>query len=62
MKSNDLSPLFPTPFADTPDAGTLTYPIPSTVSDDGRASLSKGFSKTNMTPWQRVGNPRTART
>lgn len=57
MKSNDLSPLFPTPFADTPDAGTLTYPIPSTVSDEGRASLSKGFSKTNMTPLAAGGKP-----
>jgi hypothetical protein len=57
MKSNDLSPLFPTPFADTPDAGTLTYPIPATSSDDGRASLSKGFSKTNMTPLAAGGKP-----
>ena len=57
MKSTDFSPQFSEVWGEDASSGTITYPIPSTTTTSGRASLGAGFTSVNMTPIAAGGIP-----
>lgn len=57
MKSTDFSNQFPTIWGISAETGTITYPVPSSSNTPGRATLSSGFTSTNMTPIASGGIP-----
>ena len=57
MKSTDFSPQFSEVWGENASSDTITFPIPSTTTTSGRASLDAGFTSVNMTVLAAGGIP-----
>lgn len=57
MKSTDFSPQFSEVWGENAASDTITYPIPTSTTTSGRASLDSGFTSVNMTVLAAGGIP-----